>query len=410
MKLAIKSYTSFLLLLCSYSYGQMEQYDFKRELKGITGQWHTMNLPDDFFGRVSPNLSDIRIFGISANNDTVESPYLLRLAKEKVSIKEVVFKTLNASHNDKGFYFTFEIPTTEPINQIKLEFKQQDFDWRLKLEGSLNQQEWFTIIEDYRILSIKNEITDYRFTKLTFPSSKYRFFRLLIDSKEKPELTAARIAQGEITDGIFKNYPIKKTYTKENKQLKQTEIDIELQLAVPVSNINIGIMDTFDYYRPITIKYLSDSLETEQGWKYNYSTLASGTLNSIDENEFKFNSTTLQKLKIIIRNQDNQALTLDSIKTKGYVHKLVARFTEPATYFLTYGNNNASKPKYDIKQFEDKIPETLTTLDLGNEQSIEKPKFSKTDPLFKNKTWLWTVMTAIILLLGWFSAKMIRKK
>ncbi|MCK5440335.1 MAG: DUF3999 family protein [Maribacter sp.] len=410
MKLAIKSYTSFLLLLCSYSYGQMEQYDYKRELKGISEQWHTMILPNNFFGRVSQNLSDIRIFGITANNDTVESPYLLRLATEKISRKEVAFKTLNASHNDKGFYFTFEIPTTEPINQIKLEFKQPNFDWRLKLEGSLNQQEWFTIIENYRILSIKNEITDFRFTTLTFPSSKYRFFRLLIDSKEKPELAAARIAQSEITDGIFKKYPIKKTYTKENKQLKQTEIDIELQFAVPISHINIGITDTFDYYRPITIKYLSDSLETEQGWKYNYSTLASGTLNSIDENEFTFSSTTLQKLKIIIRNQDNQALTLDSIKAKGYVHKLVARFTEPATYFLTYGNNNVSKPKYDIKQFENKIPETLTTLDLGDEQSIEKTKFSKTDPLFKNKTWLWTVMTAIILLLGWFSVKMIRNK
>lgn len=409
MKLAVKSYTWLLLLLCSYSYGQMEQYDYKRELKGISGQWHNVILPNDIFGKVSQNLSDIRIFGITANNDTFESPYLLRLTTEKISSKEVAFKTLNASHNDKGYYFTFEIPTKEPINQIKLKFIQENFDWRLKLAISQNQQEWFTVIENYRILSIKNEITDFQFTKLTFPSSKYRFFRLLIDSKEKPDLVVASIAQHEITSGIYRNYPIKDIRTKENKQSNQTEIDIELQMPVPVSYVNIDITDTFDYYRPVTIKYLTDSFKTEQGWKYKYSTLKSGTLNSIEENEFKFSSITLQKLKILIHNQDNQALTLDSIKVKGYVHELVARFTEPATYFLTYGNNKAVKPHYDIDRFIDKIPKKLTAIEIGNELAIEKENVPVTDPLFKNKNWLWTIMTVIILLLGWFSIKMIRK-
>jgi len=72
-------------------------------------------LPNNIFGKVSQNLSDVRIFGITANNDTVEAPYSIRQATEKISSKEVAFKTLNASHNDKGYYFAFEIPTTESI-------------------------------------------------------------------------------------------------------------------------------------------------------------------------------------------------------------------------------------------------------------------------------------------------------
>ena len=410
MKSRVKILACLLLLACSYSYGQVEQYNHKRELKGISGQWHKIVLPDDIFGKISQNLTDIRVFGITTNNDTVEAPYLLRLTTAKISSKEIAFKTLNASHNDKGYFFTFEIPTKEPINQIRLEFKQQNFDWRLKLEGSQNQQEWYTVIENYRILSIKNELTDFQFTKMTFPSSKYRFFRLLIDSEEKPVLTVAKISQHEVTDGIFKNYPIKEIKTKENKQPKQTEIDIDLQMPVPVSHIKIGITDTFDYYRPFTVQYLTDSIKTEQGWKYNYSTLTSGTLNSLEVNEFKISSTTVQKLKFIIHNQDNQPLTIDTIQINGYVHELMARFIEPATYFLIYGSKKASKPQYDIARFTDKVPETLTTLELGDEQTIEKDELPKTNPLFKNKTWLWTIMTLIILLLGWFSVKMIRKK
>lgn len=409
MRLRIKITVFLFLLAFSYSHGQMQQYSYKKELKGINKQWHKIVLPNDIFEKVLPNLSDIRVFGITASNDTIEAPYLLRTITDKLSSKEVVFKTLNISHSDKGYFFTFEIPSIETINQIKLKFKQQNFDWQLKLEGSQNQQEWFTIVDDYRILSIKNELTNFQFTKLSFPNSNYHFFRLLIDSKKKPDLKSVSITQQTITEGVFRDYPIKKTVIQENKQTKQTIIDIELQSPVPVSYIKINTINSFDYYRPLTIKYLSDSIKTEQGWKYNYRTLTSGTLNSFEKNEFKTSSLTIQKLKIVIHNQDNQPLSLDKIQIKGYVYELVARFTEPATYFLTYGKSKAVKAHYDIDQFADKIPKTITAIKLGNELTIEKEEVPVTDPLFKNKNWLWTIMTIIILLLGWFSIKMMRK-
>lgn len=196
-------------------------------------------MPDEVFGHVSQDLSDIRIFGITAGNDTIEAPYMFRLAREIISGREVAFKILNTSHNDKGHYFTFEVPTTESINQIKLDFSQKNFDWRINLEGSQNQTEWFTVVENYRILSIKNGITDFQFTKLIFPSSKYHFYRLLVDSKEKPDLTAAIIELHEITDGTFRNYSIRKLIINENRETKETEIDIELQMPVPVSLLKI---------------------------------------------------------------------------------------------------------------------------------------------------------------------------
>src|SRR5690606_24349001 len=121
-------------------------YGFKRELTGISEPWHRIVLPDDIFGKVAPSLHDIRIFGITENNDTIEAPYLLRLATGQTSETQIAFKTLNVSRDDSGYYFTFEIPTTAPVNQIKLDFKQQDFDWKVRLEGSQDQNNWFTIV------------------------------------------------------------------------------------------------------------------------------------------------------------------------------------------------------------------------------------------------------------------------
>lgn len=399
----------FIILFSISGFSQIEEYNYKRELVNISKQWHKITLPDEIFSKISPNMSDIRIYGVSSKNDTIEVPYIIRQNKEKIINTEVRFKLINSSHKQNGYYFTFEILTLESINQIKLDFQQQNFDWKISLEGSQNQTEWFTIIEDYRILSIKNQFTDYQFTKLVFPTSNYKYFRLQIKTDEKPILKFALINKNEVIDGLTRNYKIFNSNIIENKQSKQTEIDLELEMPVPLAGIKIKVLDEFDFYRPIIIKYLADSFKTDLGWKYSYRELTSGTLTSIEKNEFKFQSTTIKKLKIIINNQDNQALNYGNIEVDGNIYELVARFTEPANYFLIYGKENSRNPNYDISRFTNKIPESLSELALTEEQIIQKSEEESVNPLFQNKLWLWGIMILVIGLLGWFTFKMIGK-
>ena len=233
---------------------------------------------------------------------------------------------------------------------------------------------------------------------------------MLIPSDKKPELLTAKISQKKIIEGGFRNFPVIASRIDDDKQKKQTVINACLKSIVPVSYLKIHVRDSIDYYRPVAVQYLTDSFKTEKGWNYNYRTLTTGTLNSIEKNEMKFSSTILQKLKITVDNHDNKPLQIDSLVVKGFEYALIARFVEPADWYLTYGNNKASKPQYDIEQFADKIPGTLTSLKLGEEQLTGKEKLAKKLPLFQNKLWLWAVMAVIILVLGWFSVSMIRKR
>lgn len=399
-----------MLLVLSFAYGQgqMQQYTYYRVLKDVSEQWSSIVLPDDIFSKVAPDFSDIRIFGITPGGDTIESPYLLQVMKEKLSDKVVPLRVLNVTGNEKGFYFTFEVLSDEPVNQIKTGFKQQNFDWRVALEGSQDQREWFTLIDRYRILSIKNEWADFRFTTLTFPDAKYRYYRLFVDATTRPDLTVAETGKHEITGGLWNDYAIKKWEMKTDRQSKQSEIDMELSLPVPVDHIKIKVSDTFDYYRPVTIQYLADSIKTESGWNYRYRTLASGVLNSLDTSGFKFNTVVAGKLKIIISNNDNHPLHISALHVKGYVHRMIVRFAQDATYYLVYGNKNAPAPNYDLNYFADKIPDSPNQLYLGDEQSREKDRGIEKAPLFTDKKWLWAVIIIAVLLLGWFSIKMIR--
>ncbi len=352
-------------------------------------------------------MSDIRIYGIT-ENDTLEAPYIFRIAKGILTKKDVDFNVLNTSSNAKGKYFTYEIPSTEAINEIHLNFNNQNFDWRVQLEGSQNQKEWFTVLEDFRILSIRNDQTDYEFTDLSFPKSKYRYYRLLVKSGEKPELQSASIRLDDRIDATYQDYPV--TYMNIDQQDQRTIIDIDLKKRLPVSYLQFKVTDDIDYYRSISIQYVYDSVISEKGTKYNYRNLTSGTLTSVENNKFKFPTTIARRFRAVIENNDNQPLQIEAAEAKGFEYKLIARFTQPATYYLAYGKAKAQSPRYDIAQTVAKIPDNPIPLTLGDEQRIPKKSGSETSPLFENKLWLWGVMAVVIMVLGWFTLGMMRKK
>ncbi len=399
-----------VLLLFGSASAQMQQYAYKRELKGVRDQWHKIILPDDMFGKTTSDLSDIRLFGVTSNNDTISAPFLLQVAAAKTTLVEISFWMINESGNRKGWYYTFESPVQQTINRIKLNFSQANFDWRVMLEGSQDQRSWFTIADNYRILSIRNNLTDYQFTTLAFPDARYRYFRLRLNSDEKPVFLNAGLFRQETTMGKARNYAIVHTVITEDAMQHQTKINIELPSPVPVNSLTLPIKDSFDYYRPFSIRYLADSFKTEKGWSYEYRDIVSGTLSSVEKKELLFSSTILSRLELKIDNGDNRPLQIGSCEIKGDEYYLLARFTEPAkSWWLVYGNSQALRPRYDIELFADKIPPTVVALLPAEEHAIQSPAPQAGVELFQNKRWLWTLMFIIILVIGWFTLKMMRK-
>lgn len=128
MKLKTKISAILLLFFASYSYGQMENFTYKRELQGINNAWHKVVLPEEIFGKVNSNLNDFRIYGLTAKNDTIEASYVLKLLTENIVNTEIQFNIINTSFNEQGYFFTFETKSDEAINQLKLNFNNTNFD------------------------------------------------------------------------------------------------------------------------------------------------------------------------------------------------------------------------------------------------------------------------------------------
>jgi hypothetical protein len=427
---------SFLLTFLFLSNGLFAQnFLYKREVKGIKNsnqtEWYKLEIPVEVVEKTNTDFSDIRIFGVS-DSDTLESPFLTRKIIQSFENEQVNFKIINSSKKDNAYFFTLEkdnTSTEEAINLIKLDFENTNFDWRIKLEGSQNQNEWFEVLNDYRIVSIQNEFTDYKFTRLAFPNSKYKYYRLnIIDKSEnqseegfknnEPKLNSASVFLQKTTAGNFKKLEILSQNIEVDKERKQTIIDIKLAYSVPIDFLSLEVKNDFDYYRTIQFKYLLDSTKTQKGVIYNFVTFHTATLSSIEKQNgistFFINSTTKSShYQIVIDNQDNQPLDIGKLEIKSYVNQLFTRVAptdKNVNYFLMYGNENLEKPNYDIIRFESTIPTDVISLELDSEQKIPQKEVEEIKPLFENSLWLWFLMGTIILVLTVFTFKMMKKQ
>jgi hypothetical protein len=407
--------TNICLILAFYigltvTLAQSTDYKYSREITGVSEAWHKLELPVDIFEKLNTNFSDLRIFGINNHShDTTEVPYLLKIHAGKSKTQAANIKIINRSSNAMGYYFTFQVNEEILANQIKLNFVEENFDWLLQLEGSHDGKDWFRILKDYRIISIKNEFTNYNFNTVKFPDSRYRYFRVNINSNKQPELINAQIIKEDVLSPLYNTYQAKSISIETDKKLKHTIVELTFPKPVPVSALKLNIESKNDYYRPIHIQYLMDSVATEKGWVLNYAQMHSATLSSAENNFFSFSSKQSSIIKIIIRNQDNEALKIHSVEAFGYKHELIVRFPIADQYFLFYGNSNVVLPTYDLIQFENNIPKNVTPVTLHEEQLLQSQKTDYTLKWYEHKGLMWVIIGLIILLLGYFSLRMMQK-
>lgn len=406
----LANFTLCLMMILSVSQGIAQDFRYLRPLEGISDQWHRIALPDDLFQHSAADFSDLRIMGITDAGDTIEAPYLLRINEGSRNNQPAEFTQLNTGLTRTGFTTTLEIPSSQPINRISLNFQQQNFDWRVKVEGRHDRSDWVTIQDDYRILSFHSPEASYAFTDVTFPDADFRLYRITIPASKEPILVRATASLYQETAGQSREYAISKAERTEDQDRKVSIIELTLAHAVPVRDIRLFAESDIDFYRPITISALVDSIETEKGWKYQYREIGSGLFTSFGENHYEIGNGNIKQLKLQISNQDNQPIAIDRIEVGGYEHELIARFTEKASYFLTYGRDNSRAPQYDIARFPDRIPTELSALSLGSETVISQDKGSETRPLFESDIWLWAIMGIIMALLVWFTVKMMNGK
>ncbi len=408
----------FILLTGGIQGASSKDFYYQRPVESpITEEWHTIDVPPSFFRNLNKQQTDFRLLGVKGN-DTIEVPFLMQKMEEESKVVKVKSEVINQVYNKRGAFLTFEITKPTKINYFYTEFKNDQLDWKVKLEGSNNQKEWFTITEDRRFLKINESYQSFNHTELRFPTVKYRYLRLHItESKEQPILKSASIQERQVKEGVWDEFLITDLKREEDKKKKLTNVYFSTPEEVLVSRIILEIDNAQDYYRMAKIGYTSEELVNQDG-KPLYPEFAKQTISSLtDDIVFDSREVLGKGFKLQIVNWDNEALdAIKSVKLKCVKRKLVARFSpkyKGYQYGLYYGMKdtyeNRKAPKYDIKYFKENIPDDVKLLTLGDEKQIRKVKEEVTpEPLITNSIWLWILMGLIIFVLGGFTLMMVK--
>ena len=421
MKLKIKSIFSLIFLgISALGFAQKNEFSFKRAIKANPAtEWNKIEIPLPMYEKLNQNFSDIRIYQLSGK-DSLEVPYLLSKTQfaslENETTEYIGFKILNQTKTADGYYFTLESPITADIEEIDLHFSNQNFDWKITLEGSHDQKQWFSILENYRILSIQNSKTDYNFQLLAFEKTNYKFYRIFIPSKETPILQRASM-QEKFTPKIeFNKLLINNIKQTNSTKDKNSVITFSLPYKIPIYSLILNIEKNDAFSRPIEIKYLVDSVKTEKGWVKNYETFYYGKIiyYGAKDLDFSFSNNDViwaKDFQIIIENQDNAPITVKSVNAVSPKYFIYFKPKNEENYFLFYGNKKSSLPEYDLKLIEDKVFKlSKADASLSDEEKLPKKGKTTKEPLFKDKGWLWGVMILIICILGFFSYRMLSTK
>lgn len=412
MKRIIKSiiFGGFILLFANGT--AQTKISYKRKINAKQNSWNYFRIPDNLYEKAEPSLADLRIYRIR-QKDSLEVPYLISGIWGTEAQTDEYFEILNKTKTDKGYYFTLQREDNQSeISEINLSFDNRNFDWRIDLEGSNDQKEWFGILENYRVLSIQNSKTDFSFENLIFEKTRYKYYRILVKTNEKPLLSEAAFQNDDVLKyQKFNVHKIQNFKVKNDKKSKTSTAVFSLKNSLPIHSFRIKVENKNDFYRPISI-YAIDTIATEKGKLAEYSGIADGTLSSLKGADLKSYKEVLAKqMMIVIDNGDNPPLKISEIEVKTYENGIVFKAEKSGDYILTYGNQQIiDRPNYDIETFEEKISrEKKDTVSLSNEM-IVKQADNRSKPLMESDYWLSGIMIVLILFLGYFSYKMIAKK
>lgn len=396
-----------LTLITSSSFTQNFKYEVKVDSTLVSG-FHDILLNPEITSKLKSDFSDIRIF----DEKKIEIPYIRR-QEIPVSFTQLFkeYRILsNVSKKKCCTELLIENREKKSINNISLLIKNSDVQKNFKLSGSDDKDNWYVIKENYLFQSIYSNTETSEIKLMNFPLSNYAYFKIEIDDSASAPLKIIKAGyyDTESEEGKYSGIPLKEMILVNNEKDKKTYVRFILGSNQYIDKIELVIGGPTYYLRKadIAIKQ-KGSTET---WEDNteYEIIQSYELSSNSPNTIQLSKLKTGEFFLIIENDDNQPLIIKSVRLFQLNSYLTAHLEKGKHYSLKFGDANLAEPVYDLKYFENTIPENIPLLKTGELISLIKVEKTLNTSWLSNKVILWIVIGVVIVFMGILSVKMVR--
>lgn len=392
---------------------QLNSYDYYREIKPVNENgFYKLKIGSGVIDRPG----HYRVYEIG--KDTLEVPHLIE-EYDNSSYDRSFFKYLNIVDKsyiaNKHSFATLVVDSGLTYSSVYLNFSAPEFFKNVTLEGSDDNKNWKTIIENEKVFHYFRPPFDHYYrNKISFSPVTFKYIRVVSDDSDSPKLdiSSAYIPlTEEVSNGDGELLPTGLIRT-EDKAKKQTIIECSFRRMYFIGCLQIKVENEMPYRREVEVEFLTQNTGNDKWVVFGRSIISSNSSNKIYFKNYSSRDENFKtiKMRIIIHNLDDRPLGAISIDAFTHEEILKCKLEKDKKYVLAYGKANDALPQYDLQYFKNAIPLNLKYAETGNEQKISHAVVEAPSPLFGNKLWIWIALTAGVLLIGIFTLKLLKQE
>ncbi|MEO8415800.1 MAG: hypothetical protein ABI472_19210 [Ginsengibacter sp.] len=375
-------------------------YKYKAPLESVVAtKFYKILLPPQVVAKCKDGLEDIRVF----DEDGKQVPYILQ---EDLP----AFKTENFTEfpvikftreKDKQTHIILKNTSGHAIDNLLLFIKNMVASRAFSITGSDDSIHWFIIKENIYLENTFSNDRDNTINALSFPKSNYTYFQIIIlgENVIPFNIIKAGIYKEDILYGKYTELPGSVVIQKDSLD-KKSYAQLRFNDFYRINKLHIHVQGPKYFKRSFSIRQINTS---------NNNFVKDGYLVSDSANSFIINSKTNQ-LQLVINNEDNAPLTIKAADAYQLNISVLTYLQANKEYYLYFGDSTAQSPKYDLGFFKDSVeknPVELSVKTIETNNALHEK--NKTPGSGIGKRTLWIIITGILLILSFFTFKMMRE-
>lgn len=425
-KIKIVGLSLILLFAAGTTYSQTYRWEATMADSVTKDGFYNIVLQPNIGAKLRNDFSDLRIL----DAESYEVPYVHKVEEPYFSSERFKEYPIVSKQIDDGCCTKLVIknPGKKPINNICLILKNSDAIKVYRMAGSDDGVNWYGV-KRYDVFYNTYSETDTKVVNyINFPLTDYLYYRFdIIDRGYWDEdrwtywysdrwsypINILKVGYYEtfLKEGKYATVPAPTFEQADSIKKKLTYIKVKFDDNYLINRIRFSFKGPRYYKRTATVaKKIVDKKK-----RVFFETIATFELNSYSLNEFDLSWFREKEFYLIIGNDDNRPLKLDSINTWQLTRYLKTYLEKGKKYRMVYGDSAGVAPVYDLQYFVDSIPQVLPTLPVYKieAKALESKGIKKEEakPLrwFENKLFIWLAIGVVILFLFFMSWRMLNE-
>ena len=403
------------------------QYRAEVTIEQNAGQYSRLMLTPDVYNVARRDLGDIRL--IDANG--VQLPYILTEPKDVTRMQYEPAAINRSTNAERASMVTLDFGQKTAKNSIEVATGGSNFRRAVKIEGSNDNVEFFTLVEQAYVFAVGS---DRRFEQVDLPVNDYRYLRISVSpmesERDSPSIGAVEASRIEQDRAERQAVEMMLAEHREDANSHSSIYVYDLTYrSLPVAEIQLDIADD-SFYRYVTVDGRDAATrkvrigsednrerfrEVEVSWEriagdavYRY-IAADGQKRERLVLRLPSGSRVPRYLRVEIWNYDDKPVTLRSASANLMPHGIVFESKANLAPLLYVGSELATPPRYDLEQrLGDPLQvgaKAARLAGIGVNPLFKQTEGKPVPWTEEHKGLLLTVLVGVVLVLGGFTLK-----